>query len=141
MDRLEPFIDASVRLTGFSRTELLGTGSAEEYLKELEAIVPSAVLHEFLGAFGCGPVDEAAIMENPAFAPIAKNIIVLWYCGKWRQLPEEWRATHGRSDADTTHVVSANAYLTGLMWKVVGAHPPGGNMQGFAAWSLPPEVT
>jgi len=72
-------------------------------------------------------------------APVAKNIIVLWYSGKWYQLPNSWRTVHGAHASDTTHVVSANAYLTGLIWKVVDAHPPGGAMQGFGAWSLPPK--
>ena len=145
MDRLDEFVDASVRLTGFGRIALLGTGAAEDYLRTVRAVVPPAVLDGLFAAIANIPADEAhdgeiatSIMADPTFAPVAKNIIVLWYCGTWQQMPDDWRAAHQSVPADTTHVVSANAYLSGLQWTVVGAHPPGGAMQGFGAWSLPP---
>ncbi len=145
MDRLEMFVEASTRLTGFSRVELFGTGAAKEYLETLEAVLETPVLDTLFAAIGDLVTDHAteaeiagSILSDPVLAPIVKNVIVLWYCGTWQQLPDTWRASHGCSPKDTTRVVSANSYLSGLQWKLVGAHPPGGDMQGFASWSRPP---
>ncbi|MCA9543419.1 MAG: hypothetical protein KC613_03485, partial [Myxococcales bacterium] len=54
-----------------------------------------------------------------------------------RQLPGGWRAAHGALAGDTTHVVSAGAYLAGLQWKAARAHAPGGDPTGFGSWAEP----
>lgn len=143
MTLLEEFVDASVRLTGFSRIELLGTGAAESYLHALQSAVPSAVVERLLAAFRDLPAgdDDAIatrIVGDPSLGPVAKNVVVLWYCGTWQRLPDEWRSTHGESPNDTTRVISAAAYISGLQWKVIGAHAPGGDMQGFGSWAQAP---
>jgi hypothetical protein len=142
--RLEEFLKLSVCFTGFGRFQLLSTNMAEAYLSELDAILRPELLEELLDVFRGLPAGEGLdsaiskqILDNPRLGPVARNILLMWYCGTWKALPQEWRASYGASALDTDHVVSARAYLSGLQWTVVGAHPPGGLPQGFAAWSAP----
>ncbi len=138
MDRLKEFVAVSERLTGHRHIELMGTGSAEEYLQTLRRAVPEDLVEDLLAtAHDLDGHEDAVTVEllaDPRLGPVAKNIIVLWYCGTWHQLNDDWRQTYGADPVDT-HVVSANAYLSGLQWTVARAHAPGGNMQGFAAWA------
>jgi len=143
-DRLQGFLELSVCLTGFDRLHLQGTGMTAAYLDELDAILSPAFMDELLAVFRAlpsGDAQEAAlsrqVLDEPHFGPVARNIVLMWYCGTWKSLPQEWRTAHGASPRDTDHVVSANAYLTGLQWAVVGAHPPGGMPPGFGSWAAP----
>jgi hypothetical protein len=141
VERLGLFVQTSACLTGFSRTELFGTGVASEYLSAVDAAAPSAMVAELLTVLGDTEVADdvvARCLASPDLGPVARNVIVLWYTGSWQQLPEDWRRTYGRFAGDETRVVSAAAYLAGLQWKVVGAHAPGGDMQGFGSWATPP---
>ena len=144
--RFDEFLALSASLTGFSRLTLLGTGVAEQYLRTVDEVLPPGFMDTLLAAHrrlpsgeGCGPGLVAQLLEHPELGPVARNLIVLWYCGTWRQLPDAFRAAHGASPLDTTRVVSAAAYLAGLQWTVAGAHPAGGMQQGFASWAMPPE--
>jgi len=144
--RLGEFLELSVCLTGFGRLQLLGTGMADEYLRTLDEVLPSGLLDQLLAAYRGLPAAEARdaalaeqILGDPRLGPVARNLMLLWYCGTWRQLPDTWRAANGTSPRDQTHVVSAAAYLSGLQWAVVDAHPAGGRPQGFAAWAVAPE--
>ncbi len=139
------FLELSVLLTGFGRVQLTGTGMAGAYLRALDEVLPAGVLDELLAALGrvpAGADDEAAaaaILADPKLGPVARNIIIMWYCGTWTQLPQEWRTAYGTSPLDSTRVISAEAYQSGLQWVAAGAHPAGARPQGFGAWSLPPE--
>jgi hypothetical protein len=128
-DRMEQFLGLSVELTGFSRLHLLATAMTGTYIDTMDATLPAGVLDELLGVYGelpAGPGREAAItarlLEDPKLGPVARNLILLWYCGT------------GESG-----VVSAEAYLAGLQWVAAGAHPAGARQQGFGAWSKAPE--
>ena len=144
-DRLDEFLKLSVSLTGFGRLQLVGTGVAQQYLDTLDSIVSAGFMTRLLEAsVALPPGDgrEAALSErvlgDPALGPVARNIIVLWYCGTWQPLPDDWCQVHGRAPSDLAHVVSPEAYLAGLQWTVGGAHPPGGLPGGFASWAGPP---
>jgi hypothetical protein len=63
------------------------------------------------------------VLADPTLGPVARDLIVLWYCGSWRG-----------------EVVSPEAYVAGLQWVAAGAHPIGARPQGFGAWSLSPEA-
>jgi len=144
-DRLQEFLKLSVCLTGFDRLQLMNTAMAEAYLRTLDAVLPPGLVDKLLTTYRSLPADgqEAAvtdqILNDPQLGPVARNLIVLWYSGTWEQLPDAWRATNGSSPLDHPHVVSSAAYLSGLQWAVVAAHPAGGLPQGFGAWSAPPE--
>lgn len=144
-ERRQSFLGLSAALTGFDRLQLLGTGVAEQYLRTLDAIVPAETLARLLSAYdalpsgeGKAPALAADILGDAELGPVARNLILLWYSGSWKRLPDDWRAAHGKSPLDETHVVSPAAYLAGLQWAVVGAHPQGGQQQGFGSWAEPP---
>jgi hypothetical protein len=131
-NRFEEFLELSVCLSGFDRLQLLGTSMTEAYLNELDAILTAELVDELCSEFRGLPRGDAMesaistrILTDPRLGPVARNIVVMWYCGKWKMLPQEWRAAYGASPRDRDHVVSAMAYLSGLQWTVVGAHPPG----------------
>jgi hypothetical protein len=81
---------------------------------------------------------RARILDAPWLGPLARNTITLWYTAQWAQLPAAWRYAHGAVEADVDHVVSAQAYQEGLMWKAAGTHPMGARQPGYGTWALPP---
>jgi len=143
--RLQEFLNLSVTLTGFDRLLLISTAMAEDYLQTLDSILSPPQVDKLLNTFCNLPTEdreaalEKQILNDASLGPIARNIIVLWYTGTWKQLPGEWRENHSEPPLDITHVISTEAYLSGLQWAVVNAHPPGGLAQGFASWSTVPE--
>jgi hypothetical protein len=142
----EAFLDLSELLTGFDRAQLLGTGVAGDYLRTLEEVLPGGVLANLLEASGRLPAGDqrdaavtSEILDDPELGPVARNLILLWYCGTWTALPEDWRQVHGTSPLDTDRVVSPETYVAGLQWVAAGAHPVGARQQGFGAWALAPD--
>jgi len=159
--RAGQFADLSALLTGFDRIQLLGTGMVGSYLHAIDAALPDGVLDELLDAFGhlppgagAGPGAAAdaearealeaavssAVLDDPKLGPVARNLIVVWYCGTWTALPDGWREAYGTSPLDTDRVLSAEAYQAGLQWVAAGAHPAGALQQGYGAWSAEPEA-
>lgn len=141
--RPQSFIELSAALTGFSPVTLHGTGMTKAYLNKLESIVPGALLERLFETVGnaadhFGDDSLKPILDDPDLGPVARGIVVLWYCGAWTELPDAWRARNGAAAGDTTSVVSGAAYQAGLQWTVVGAHPAGARQQGFGAWSTEP---
>ena len=64
----------------------------------------------------------------------------MWYLGSWFPPPESWFAayTKVKQNDSLQRVVSAVTYKEGLVWKAIGAHPPGAKPPGFGSWSKPP---
>jgi len=144
--RLEQFLGLSVVLTGFSRVQLLGTAMAGDYLHTLDTVLPAGVVDELLAAYerlpqgsGRDAAVTADILADPKIGPVARNLILLWYCGTWTSLPDAWHAAYGAAPNELNGVVSADAYQAALQWLVAGAHPPGSRQQGFGSWSMAPE--
>ncbi|GLY29229.1 hypothetical protein [Kineosporia sp. NBRC 101731] len=138
-DPVDAFLDLSVSLTGFSHFQLLGTGMAEVYRSTLEQVLPADVLLRVLRA-AAENQPPPQILADPDLGPVARNLVLLWYCGTWTPLPDDWRERHGTCAFDTHRVISAEAYRSGLQWVAAGAHPAGAYQQGFGAWALPPDV-
>ena len=141
--RSQSLVEFSAALTGFSPVLLRGTGMTQQYLQKIESIVPEGLLDRLFDNFqnasdNSARHDLTAILHDSDLGPVARAIAVLWYCGAWTELPEEWRARNGAVPGDTTGVVSGAAYQAGLQWTVVGAHPAGARQQGFGAWSVAP---
>lgn len=148
---LEQFVGLSSVLTGFSETELHGTGMMPVYF----ALIPSIIGPDFFGRLLTrwanirvrGGGDEALIegliapqlLDDPTLGPIARNLATLWYLGMWYQLPADWRNTHGAWAGDVTFVVSPQAYVAGLVWPAIHSHPPAAKQPGYGSWALPPE--
>lgn len=151
-DAMEQFLVLSVVLTGFKRADLLGTGLTRRYYEEVVGIVGETIGGELWSAandvvkrYGenLAALEEAVrkeILNDVKLGPVARNVITLWYLGNWAQLPQDWRNRYGANEKDADHVVSAQAYQEGLVWRTIGAHPPGAKQPGFGTWGFPPQV-
>ncbi|MBW9065004.1 hypothetical protein JNB71_17010 [Rhizobium herbae] len=148
-NRFEAFLGLSVELTAFSRFDLLGTGLAERYLATLDKVVGVEITDTLLAAFVALPPAEGearikavrtTILGNELLGDVARALIKLWYSGTWFELPLAWMERFGSRPADTTFVVSPDAYVEGLLWKAIGAHPAGAKAPGFGSWAFPPKI-
>lgn len=149
-DTLELFLDLSVVLTGFDLTDLQATAMGPTYLQTLLHNAGSTAPGELLQAFAQlrgeftrrDPpfLDAFAQRIMLPFAALARNIVSLWYLGRWNQLPREWRDAHGAFASDQDQIVSAEAYVAGLVWASVDSHPRGAKAPGFGTWSFKPDV-
>ncbi len=139
--RAELFVELSARLTGFNRVTLLGTGMSAAHLRAMDAVLGGATMDALLA--DSRSLDDAglgALLDDARLGPVARNLILLWYCGTWTTLPDEWRAAYGTSPLDTDRVESAAAYQAALQWVAAGAHPAGARQQGFGAWAVAPQT-
>jgi hypothetical protein len=149
--RFRRFLELSAELTAFKEFELLGTGVAEDYMKTVEEIAGVATLdamldiHANLPEGRAGALDRKGIVSrellgNDHVGPVARNLIKLWYTGTWNRLPSAWGERYGPAPRDRTFVVSTAAYIEGLMWKAIGAHPAGAKGPGYGSWQHPPKI-
>jgi hypothetical protein len=147
----QQFLALSSEVTAFSRFELQGTGQAQLYFDTVIGVVGRAGFDELLQTYsrvtrdeGRGDRREAELRKNvfghEKLGPIARNIIKMWYSGVWYQLPRAWTDAYGAHATGATRTVTGDAYVEGLLWRAIGAHPPGARPPGYASWSGPPEI-
>jgi len=155
------FLAFSTDVTAFSRFELQGTGLAQVYLDKVVEVVGRDIVIRLFQAHARlprtppsdpegrkAPSDpegrraqfRRSIFGDETLGPVARNIIKLWYVGVWYQLPPTWAEVNGVRAEDVTHTVSPEAYVEGLLWPAVGAHPPGAKAPGYGSWAAPPEI-
>ena len=145
------FLELSADITAFTLFELKSTGQAEEFLSTVLRVVGVESVTELLDTYGKVAQRASSAREreeglrrdifgHEKLGPIARNIVKLWFVGIWYQLPSAWSQTYGPRPGDQTHMVSANAYVQGLLWPAIGAHPPGAKAPGYASWTGPPEI-
>ena len=146
----DPFVALSAILTGFDSVELWGTGMVETYAEVVTGTVGQEISDKLWAAttriIARDGADESQletavrreILASPMLGPIARNIIQLWYVSTWNELPKSWRNLYGNHPNDTTRIISSEAYAQGLVWEVIGAHPPAAKQPGFDSWSRPP---
>jgi hypothetical protein len=141
----DTFAELSAALTGFRAAELWGTGQVRQYLDELVRTVGEPVVSRLLvtGEQALRAADPVAalqqlVMDDPDLGPVARSLIILWYLGQWSPLPGDWRTRNGASPLDVPRVISADAYVSGLVWNAIGAHPMGANPGGYGSWATPP---
>jgi hypothetical protein len=146
------FLAFSAEVTAFGEVDLLGTGQAGSYLATVVRVVGEPVLGELLGvharAVAGNPTDREArarALARDAFGserlgPVARNIIKLWYVGVWYALPPEWHDAFGATERDGTFTASPQAYPEGLLWRAIGANPPGARAPGYGSWAQPPRI-
>jgi hypothetical protein len=144
---VETFLALSAVLTGFSPADLQGTGCVPVYFHETVGAAGKAVCdelwkvaHEILA--GPPATREKAIrtriLADPKLGPVVRAVIKMWFLARWEQLSGAWRRNYGINANDVDHVISAEAYQQGLVWRTCGAHPHGAQPPGFASWSVPP---
>ncbi|WP_299434989.1 hypothetical protein [uncultured Aquimarina sp.] len=135
-ERLDWFEKLSVVLTGFSLSELLGTGLTKTYLDTIDQHLGEDLIDTLLDSFRkiniqneedltaeeSGNIQE--LVESKNNESITKLVILLWYTGQWY--------------GDKSYIVSSQSYLEGLVWKAIGAHPMGGKQPGYGTWGFPP---
>jgi hypothetical protein len=152
-DLMERFLAFSAEVTAFGTLDLVGTGQADSYLDSVVRVVGDDVLRELLDAHrravDAVPADRqarAALLTRDVFGdeklgPVGRNIIKLWYVGVRYALPPEWteRFGGGRQD-DGTFTPSPGAYPEGLLWRAIGANPPGARAPGYGSWAQPPRI-
>lgn len=123
---LETFVRLSSGLTGYSVTELWGTGMAQKYFEVvLNATWKDAVLNMLNRAD-----DPQGLMGDHLLGPVARAVIKLWYLGQWHI-----------DKVPPLHVafsVSPDAYVQSLAWQAMGGHPQGARQPGYGSWSVPP---
>lgn len=146
---LPRFLDFSAEVTAFSTLDLYGTGQAESYLTAVVNVVGEEVLGELLRAYEHVPLADPQarqaqlyqdVFSSDKLGPVARNVIKLWYAGVWYKLPPEWTDSFGAREADVTFVVSPAAYAEGLLWRAIGANPPGAKAPGYGSWAAPPRI-
>ena len=57
-----------------------------------------------------------------------------------RIVRREWRNAHGAFASDQDQIVSPEAYVQGLVWQAIDAHPRSAKPPGFGTWAFPPNV-
>ncbi|MFE9404945.1 hypothetical protein ACFYNY_24905 [Streptomyces sp. NPDC006530] len=159
---LEDFLLLSVDLTAFEETALYGTGMAEQYLAKVRAACGDEVVVALLDAHRAARTEAAGDTRSPnrspldrdvldrglrhrvfgdeRLGPVARNVIKLWYAGMWYGLPPEWTDRHGARAAGVTSTVTAASYQEGLLWRAIGANPPGAKAPGYGSWAQPPRI-
>jgi hypothetical protein len=71
---------------------------------------------------------------------VARAVIKLWYAGMWFGLPPEWTDSFGAQTASEASTVTAASYQEGLLWRAIGANPPGAKAPGYGSWAQPPRI-
>jgi hypothetical protein len=149
---LEDFLALSVDLTAFSETDLRGTGLASKYLAKVRAACSDAVVAELFAAHQAARVEAAGdptgldralrhgIFSDDCLGAVARNVIKLWYAGMWYGLPPDWTDRFGAQTAAETSAVTAASYQEGLLWRAIGANPPGAKAPGYGSWAEPPRI-
>ncbi|SDT41937.1 hypothetical protein SAMN04488543_4277 [Friedmanniella luteola] len=150
--RLDRFLAFSVEATAFTRYELVGTGQAEAYLAAVDGVVGPALVDDLLdrydlvlaraaaGEAGTSALLRRHLLGDARLGPVARNLAKMWFVGTWYELPRTWTEAYPLQTRNETFVVSAGAYVEGLLWPAIGANPPGAKPPGFGSWSQPPRI-
>jgi hypothetical protein len=151
-DLLPRFLTFSREVTGFSTLDLQGTGQAPSYLDTVLRVVGEATLEDLLEVYrrtaALAPDDREErtrllsrdLFSDEKLGPVARSIIKLWYVGVWFELPPAWAETFGVLENDGTFTASPQAYPEGLLWRAIGANPPGARAPGYGSWAEPPRI-
>ena len=127
------FLAISALLTGFSETELLATGMLDSYYTTILGNTSGSDINFFFQNVDAILIDqtrtdatteyviETQLIPNSSYGGLAKDIIILWYTGNWKNMP-----------------VSSAAYIQGLMWEAGYTHPPGAKQPGYGSWAYLP---
>lgn len=147
------FLAFSAELTGYSETDLEGTGNVDSFLDLLEQQTGKKPMARFHDAALAVVRHESAharteamridVLPSPTVWPMCQSLIVLWYQGFWPALAASWYRGTGTPvpkgwSATQKIVPSAQAYTAQLAFRAAGAHPPGANPTGHGSWAIDP---
>ncbi|MEV5483644.1 MULTISPECIES: hypothetical protein [Streptomyces] len=154
MHTMDPtFLRLSSALTGFTESDLTGTGLAEAYHWVMVDRAGGEAVGRLLGRFTAAEQSAEAdpellhealdrqVMGDPEHGPLARNLVRLWYVGIWQALPDAWHERYGsaRRSADATFVPAPDSYARSLIWRTAGAPPRGAQAPGFGSWARAPQ--
>lgn len=142
------FINLSAALTGFQASKLSNPFDtqkvAEVYFEVVSdpKNVDQATFSKLLATFNqiaqqypTQPSQNeqitAQILNSSVLGPLAKNINRMWYLGVW----------YTDDKQQNGFVVSQLAYINGLVWEVMEAHPMGYSQENFGYWETAPTPT
>lgn len=142
------FARMSVALTGFT-TDIINPPFdplelAETYLRTADqnagAATVNSLIQQYLSLRGAGLGNQAiadALLDTKTREPgpeavLARQILALWYLGSWYLYTEKIKMLNSAT------VVNPNAYVGGLAWKAMQAHPMGYSDFTFGYWVQPP---
>lgn len=150
---LKSFVNLSAILTGYSSDRLMPAidpiGLAKQYLDYLQnkqVDVKQNYIDQLFTSFaniadqpGITPEQLAQEVENKILkdrdiGPIAKRIMRLWYLGVW------YKNEPPKPFEDGT-VISMNAYIRGLSWDAIQAHPMGYSEMRYGYWANSPQLS
>lgn len=138
---LKLFLDISVQLTGFTESELKGTGMLDTYYNTLLQNTVEEDINFFFQRVksilkapkqtqaGIEEAISTQLIPNSEYGALAKNIIMLWYTGSLFDMA---------LTSQPNHVVNAESYTQGLMWAAGHTHPPAAKQPGYGSWANPP---
>ncbi|MCJ8288554.1 MAG: hypothetical protein HRT58_00870 [Crocinitomicaceae bacterium] len=137
-ENLSLFEELCAILTGFSLTEIQGTGLSEKYLEVIRDKEPQAI-NNLLDSFEKLGTDHRnvsdndlilirGVLEDECLGPISQQLILMWYTGQWN---------FGETD---TYVISEKAYIESFSFRAAGSHPAGAKQPGFGTWQFPPQT-
>ena len=142
--RLATFTEMSAVLTGFDAETIAPrldpTELSTAFLGIADSLAGQDVVNQLLAQFASmqtqppQAVADALLGISPATSgtttKLAKSLVKLWYLGSLYPL-DSASAFDGRT-------VSANAYIRGLVWRAMQAHPMGYSEFSFGYWSEAP---
>jgi hypothetical protein len=147
--RTATFAAMSAALTGFTPTfiapPLDPNQLSAHLLQQIDRLAGASAVNDLLLQYvalqekGQTPQQIADALLGVQSAPVspaiklARSIVKLWYLGSWYPL-ESTSAFDG-------NVVSSQAYVSGLAWRVLQAHAMGNSPFPFGYWtSVPPSL-
>lgn len=142
--RTDAFAEMSAALTGFTKDVIapaldpigLNQQNLDVVDRRAGAALVDRLLAQFAGMQGqpAQQIADALLgIATPATGPLvqlARSIVKLWYLGSWYPLDS--------TSAFDGSTVSSDAYIGGLAWRAMQAHPMGYSEYSFGYWSDPP---
>lgn len=147
--QIDYFYGLSEVLTGYNLVKLYGTGQGEVYFDTVKDILGDEIVGELLSQFeiitekhntkkGLTKAVRNELNADAKWGPVCKNINLMWYMGKWYQMPTDWSENNISSELDVDKVISPNSYIEGLVWEAMGQHPQSAKQPGYGTWAFPP---
>ena len=145
---LEDFVELSVLLTGFPRSQLteptyslhrtyweklnreVGPETARSLIDKYRRLVKVRARPERIGEEMLNPPRSMKDSEADKIAKVSRAVLQLWYLGRWHP-PDPFKTYVGE-------VVSPEAYTQGLVWKTIGAPASGTSTSPYGSWAQPP---
>jgi hypothetical protein len=143
------FTGLSAVLTGFNESVIappldpidIKTAYLTEWQNKVSAETGKADLaNQILAAYAdlqtqSHQVIGEVLLANSDYELPCRQLIFLWYMGAWPTISEADNAQHGMTSFDS---LSSDAYTSGLVWKVMQAHPMGDSNDRYGYWGNTP---